>query len=49
MATFKVGGATIEVRKDRGHWAVSVDDLPVGGRHMTEAQAAVAKYASGMQ
>ena len=40
LARFQVGRSTVKVWKQGGHWAVSVDDLPVGGRHMTEAQAA---------
>ena len=40
MARFQVGRSSVKVWQQGGHWAVSVDDLPVGGRHMTEAQAA---------
>ncbi len=40
MSPFRVGSSTIKVWKERGHWAVSVDGLPVGGRHMSEARAA---------
>lgn len=40
MATFVVGRSSVNVWKKGGHWAVTVDDVPVGGRHMTEAQAA---------
>jgi hypothetical protein len=40
VATFVVGGSSVRVWKKGGHWAAMVDDVPVGGRHMTEAQAA---------
>jgi hypothetical protein len=40
VGTFQVGRATVKVWKRDGHWAVTVDDALVGGRHMTEAQAA---------
>ena len=40
MAKFSVGHSTVRVWKGRRHWSVTVDGAPVGGRHMTEAQAA---------
>jgi len=40
VATFVVGQSSVRVWKKGGHWAATVDDVPVGGRHMTEAQAA---------
>ena len=40
MATFRVGHSTVRLWKGRRHWSVTVDGTPVGGRHMTEAQAA---------
>ena len=43
LARFRVGRSTVKVWRQGGHWAVSVDGVPVGGRHMTEAQAALAK------
>ncbi len=40
MAKFSVGHSTVRVWKGRRYWSVTVDGTPVGGRHMTEAQAA---------
>ena len=40
MAEFRVGPSAMTVTKRRGFWAATVDGAPVGGRHMTEAQAA---------
>jgi hypothetical protein len=40
VSKFKVGHSTVRVWKGRRHWSATVDGTPVGGRHMTEAQAA---------
>jgi hypothetical protein len=40
VAKFRVGFSAIAVAKRRGFWAATVDGTRVGGRHMTEAQAA---------
>jgi len=40
LARCRVGRSTVKVWRQGGHWAVSVDGLPVGGLHMSEAQAA---------
>ncbi len=38
--SFRIGECALEVWRQRGHWRVTVDGVAVGGRHMTEAQAA---------
>ncbi len=38
--SFRVGDRALEVWRQRGHWRVTVDGVAVGGRHMSEAQAA---------
>jgi hypothetical protein len=40
VTEFSVGRSAVKVWKEHGRWAVSVDGAAVGGRHMTEAQAA---------
>lgn len=40
VGTFLVGRASVRVWRNGGHWVVAVDDVEVGGRHMSEAQAA---------
>jgi hypothetical protein len=40
VGKFQAGRSTVRVWKKGGHWAVTVDDVPVGGRHLSEARAA---------
>ena len=46
--SFLVGECALEVWRQRGHWHVTVDGVAVGGRHMTEAQAAGAGLLQAM-